>query len=120
MWLRVAAVSLALTVAACGPPTVTLERLVAEQDDLSGRRISVSGRVVTFDEPDGTVAFVLEDERQNRVLLLPAAAMDGHTGEQVVVTGKFEFDPEVGRVLRVGELRIVRSDATSQPSATGP
>lgn len=114
VWL-LAAASLALTVAACAPSTVTLSRLVAEQDDLAGRRLTVAGRVVPFEEPDGTVSFVLEDDRQNRVLLLPAALADGHAGEQVVVTGEFDFDPAVGRVLRVEEIRPLEDERNPQP-----
>lgn len=117
-WL--VAVSLAVAVAACGPPAVTLDRLVGEQDDLVGRRLTVAGRVVSFEEPDGTISFVLEDERQNRVLLLPRVRVEGHAGEQVAVTGVFDFDPVVGRVLRIEELRPVQRDPNPQSKATGP
>lgn len=102
VWLVV--LSLAV-VAACAPASVTLERLVAEQEDLAGRNVSVSGRVTPIEEPDGTVSFVLEDERQNRLLLLPTARVEDYAGERVVVTGEYDFDPEVGRLLRIEEIR---------------
>ena len=112
-WL-LATVGLAMAVAACGPPTVTLERLVVEHDHLAGRRVTVAGRVVPFEEPDGTEYFVLEDDRQNRVLLLPADRVQGHAGEEVVVTGEFDFDPEMGRMLRIEELRPLEADPIPQ------
>lgn len=99
------ALGLALVSAACGPATVTLDQLVAEQDERVGQRLTVEGTVVAFEEPDGSVSYVLEDDSQNRVLLLPPSRADGYPGERVVVTGSFEFDPDVGRVLRVEEIR---------------
>ncbi len=118
--LLLAAVALAAAVSACGPPTITLERLVAEQDDLAGRHVTVAGRVVSFEEPDGTVYFVLEDDRQNRVLLLPDDQVQGHAGAEIVVTGEFDFDPEVGRVLLVEELRPLEGEPIPQSNGAGP
>lgn len=96
---------LSLVVAACAPSSVTLDRLVADQDDLAGRRVTVAGTVVPFEEPDGTVSFVLEDDGKNRVLLIPTVRVEDHAGEPVVVTGYFDFDPEAGRLLRIEEIR---------------
>ena len=101
VWLVV----LSLVVVACAPSSVTLDRLVADQDDLAGRRVTVAGTVVPFEEPDGSVSFVLEDDRKNRVLLIPTVRVEDHAGKQVVVTGEFDFDPEVGRLLRIEEVR---------------
>ena len=109
-----------VAVAACGPPAVTLERLVIEQDDLAGRRVTVAGRVVPFEEPDGTVYFVLDDDRQNRVVLLPADRVQGHAGEEVVVTGDFDFDPEMGRMVRIDELRPLDGDPILQSNGGAP
>lgn len=100
-WLVV----LSLVVATCAPASVTLDRLVADQDDLAGRNVTVAGTVTPIEEPDGTVSFVLEDDRKNRVLLLPTVRVEDHAGEPVVVTGEFDFDPEVGRLLRIEEVR---------------
>lgn len=105
VWLVV--LSLGMVVAACAPLDVTLDRLVAEQEDLAGRRVTVAGMVVPFEGPDGTVSFVLEDDRQNRVLLLPTVRVEDHAGEEVVVTGEFDFDSDVGRLLRIEEIRTV-------------
>lgn len=118
-WL-LATVALAVTVAACGSPTVTLERLVVDQDDLAGRRVTVAGRVVPFEEPDGTVYFVLEDDRQNRVLLLPADRVHDHVGKEVTVSGDFDFDPEIGRVLQIDELRPLEGDPIRQSNGDAP
>lgn len=62
------------------------------------------------------MSFVLEDEHQNRVLLLPAEQVQDHTGAEMVVTGEFDFDPEVGRVLRVEELRPLEGEPIPQSS----
>ena len=109
-----------VAVAACGPPTVTLEQLVVDQDDLAGRRVTVAGRVVPFEEPDGTVYFVLEDDRQNRVVLLPADRVQGHAGKEMVVTGDFDFDPEMGRMVRIDELRPSDGDPILQSNGGAP
>ena len=118
-WL-LATVAVAVAVAMCGSPTVTLERLVVDQDNLAGRSVTVAGTVVPFEEPDGTVYFVLEDDRQNRVLLVPADRVQGHVGKEVEVSGDFDFDPEIGRVLRIDELRTLQGDPIRQSNGDAP
>lgn len=108
------ALGLALVFAACGPVTVTLDELVADQDERVGQRLTVEGTVVAFEEPDGSISYVLEDDSHNRVLL-PSSRADGHPGERVVVTGSFDFYPDVGRVLRVDEIRTSDGGGAGSP-----
>ncbi|HZD22039.1 MAG TPA: hypothetical protein VE569_01330 [Acidimicrobiia bacterium] len=77
---------------------------MAQQDELAGQRVTVAGTVVPFEEPDGTLSFVLEDEQSNRVLLIPGDRATRYSGEQVVVTGDYDFDPEAGRLLRIEKI----------------
>ncbi|GEM_PF-3314546 len=102
-WMALAAVG--LLVGACGASEVTLRRIVANQERMSGRRVVVSGRVVAFEDPDGTMDYILEDYQQNRVLLLPDDIAADYVGRQIEVTGLYEFDPGQGRVLWVEEIR---------------
>lgn len=95
---------LALVSIACSPSTVTLDRLVADQERFIGDRVIVTGWVVSFEEPDGSVSFVLEDAEQHRVLLLPDNIGERHLGDSVAVTGRFDFDPDQGRILWVEEI----------------
>ncbi len=97
-------VVLMLAITACSPVHTTLSRLVADQDAMSGKRVVVTGTVVTFDDPDGGVDVILEDADQNRVLLLPGNVAAGFAGSSVEATGMFEFDPGRGRLLWVEEI----------------
>ncbi len=104
-WLALLAIG--LVVGACGASEVSLRRIVANQERMSGKRVVVSGRVVAFEDPDGTMDYILEDYQQNRVLLLPEEMVADYVGRQIEVTGLYEFDPNQGRVLWVEELRPV-------------
>lgn len=84
---------------------MTLSRLVTDQERYVGDRVTVTGKVVSFEEPDGTESFGLEDTGQNRVLLLPSRIGEPHVGQLVKVTGRFEFEPGLGRTLWVEEIR---------------
>ncbi len=99
------ALLIVVLVASCGGSTVALERLVNRQDRYAGQVVTTEGMVSSFQEPDGTTSYILEDEAQNRVLLLPADAAATHLGESVEVTGLFDFDPERGRTLMVQTWR---------------
>ncbi len=88
-------------VASCSGSTVPLERLVNRQDRYTGQVVTTGGTVSSFQEPDGTTSYILEDDAQNRVLLLPAETAATHLGQSVEVTGLLDFDPVRGRTLTV-------------------
>ena len=97
-----------LVVTACaGPSRVSLRRLVADQDAMSGRRVIVTGEVAEFEAIDGGVDYILSDVEQNRVLLLPDSAAAAYVGRRVEATGLYEFEQTRGRVLWVEEITPV-------------
>jgi hypothetical protein len=97
----VAALAAVAVLASCAGSSVPLERLVSRQDRYVGQVVTTGGMVSSFQEPDGTTSYILEDEAQDRVLLLPADTAAGYLGQSVQVTGLFDFDPERGRTLTV-------------------
>lgn len=113
MWASALA---ALVVVACSASSVTLSQLVADEEAFIGRQVDVEGRVVAFLDPDGTEYFVLEDASQNRVMLLPTDLVRGYVGETIEVVGRFDFDPNAGRILEVEEIRA-RSGSSSGPGS---
>ena len=94
------------------PLEVTLAELATRAEPYAGESVLVVGTVRLF-EDDGAFArhYVIEDERQNRVALLPGDAAARYVGEEVVAVGRFDFDDTVGRLIRV--VRIERSPASS-------
>lgn len=103
---RVLGVLLVLALlASCSGSTVSLERLVNRQDRYTGQVVTTKGTVTSFQEPDGTTSYILEDDQQNRVLLLPADTAVSYLGQSVQVKGLFDFDPDRGRTLTVQSWR---------------
>lgn len=108
--LRVVVAALALTMtAACasgGPTPVTLATLAAQQDQYDGRTVTTDGVVTEVrDAPAEEPYYVLQDEFDNRVRLLPSDAADSYANEHVSVVGEFRFVADRGRELRIGEIR---------------
>ena len=101
-----ALVAVGLLGACAGPVDASLADLVFDTESYVGREVRVTGTVVAFDEADGALQrhIVIEDERNNRVQLEPIEAAEPHIGSQVEVTGRFRFDPSVGRILDVSEI----------------
>ncbi len=89
-----------------GPADVSLADLAADQETYDGRVVVTEGTVRHITE--GTRPHhVLEDEAQNRVLLVPDDLAARHRGERIEVRGQFRFDPERGRTLQVEELEVL-------------
>lgn len=104
--LQTITVTLMLLATACsagGPAEVSLERLTQEQESFINRDVLTEGLVVRFPDDEGSV-YVIEDEQQNRVALLPGRKAAPYTGRWVSVAGKFVFDPDIGRVIRVERI----------------
>lgn len=92
----------AVALGACtGVRSVTLEELVADQEQLAGETVRTSGTVRRFADPDGTAYYVLEDAAANRVLLSPPDAVARYEGQALVVVGRLEVSATLGRVLTV-------------------
>jgi hypothetical protein len=119
-WLRrrtslLTAVSLAALVgaalillAACDnndePQDVALSMIVVQQDDYDGDMVRLRGTVRFFEDPDGG-HYVIEDEEQNRVQLLPRSVAEPFEDEEVTVVGEFSFSEDEGRIVEVDEIQ---------------
>jgi hypothetical protein len=104
---------LAATVAACPPRdaepvAVPLSQLVADQDAFDGRLVRTVGVVRSHDEP---LHYWVEDDRPNRVELVPHEQVADLVGQEVEVTGRFTFSADRGRVIEV---------ETIEPTGTTP
>lgn len=94
-----------------GPETVSLEDLAVQMERYDGHRIATHGVVTEFGGDDGVERyFVLQDDRPNRVRLVPTRAAKPHARSVVKVVGTFEFDPTRGRLIRVDTIEPVASD----------
>lgn len=115
--LRASMLTLAVLAVACtpgnsAPSSASLTELVTEGESLVGESVLVVGTVRMFEEDGSFVRhYVIEDERQNRVALVPGDAASRYVGEEVVAVGRFEFDDTVGRLIRVE--RMEQSPASS-------
>jgi hypothetical protein len=100
--------AVALVVSACGadaPRAVALRELAARQEAYEGQRVRTCGTVVgVVDAAGAEQYYVLEDEGQHRVRLLPDDQARRHERERVAVVGSFRFEPAEGRVLQIDEL----------------
>lgn len=92
--------------AACGPSTVPLADLAADQEAYHGEEIVVRGTVVEFGGDDSDIRHhaVMQDSDANRVELVPLAEAEPHFGSIVEVSGEFEFDPNRGRMLHIDSI----------------
>lgn len=106
-WAAALAAILLPTLAACGngddgdPEAVTLGQIVADQASYDGDLLRIEGVVVGFENPEH---YVVEDEQQNRVQLLPTGEAAAFEGEQIVVVGRFAFSEEEGRRIEIEEI----------------
>jgi hypothetical protein len=93
-----------LLTTACGAksgpaPAVSLSALVAAPERWQGERIEVRGRLLRFDDPDRGSYGVIEDGEENRVGLKAISKWQSLVGQDVVATGKLEFDDAFGWYL---------------------
>ena len=88
------------------PVRVMLAELVPDQDDYDGRRVETAGVVRRFGEADGATRlhYVVEDQRANRVAIVPDEVAESHTGRQVVVVGLFRFSEGQGRSIEIERI----------------
>jgi hypothetical protein len=88
------------------PVRASLAELVADQDDYDGRRVETAGVVRRFGEADGATRlhYVVEDQRANRVAIVPNEVAEPHTGRQVVVVGLFRFSEAQGRSIEIERI----------------
>lgn len=91
-----------------GPETVSLEDLAVQIDRYDGKRVATHGVVTEFGgDSDVERYFVLQDDRPNRVRLVPTSEAESHARSMVRVVGTYEFDPARGRLLRIDTIEPV-------------
>jgi hypothetical protein len=93
-------------------------RLVAEQERYEGSNVRTRGTVEAFGEDADAFHHVIEDDRSSRVQLLPNEGAKQFVGREVVVVGKFGFDEQNGRFIRVEgiETQVDLYSTVSVPS----
>lgn len=108
IWPALTAVALlGVLGAGCGPSNVAVADLVTEHEAYDGEEIVLRGVVVDIDREDVRRHAVLQDQNANRVELAPFEEAQPHVGSIVEVTGKFEFDPERGRVMHIDSIEPI-------------
>jgi len=109
--LRAAAglAAVAAVLAGCGGSgRVPLSRLAANQDAYIGKQVLTSGRVEQQTNVDGTRYYVLADAAHDLVVLVPARRARPYAGRAVSVSGRFGFDPHIGRLVRIAVIKTSR------------
>jgi len=91
-----------------GIKQVSLAQLAENQEVYDAEQISTSG--VVREEPNGHggLAFLLSDRRGDLVELEPARKAAPYIGRRVAVSGRFELDPRVGRVIEDSRISVPR------------
>lgn len=103
--MRHAAIIVALLslIACTGDNTadVTLTQLAAQQDDYAGRQVVVSGTLRSHPDP---LHYWIEDDAYHRVELDFPGDLTGREGEHLTVRGRFRYQPDRGRSIKVVSL----------------
>ncbi|MEW6645903.1 MAG: hypothetical protein AB1450_01725 [Pseudomonadota bacterium] len=105
MKLMLAAAMCMLLLTACGTNSgsVTLETLVDMQREYDGERVATRGVVRTFDNPRH---YWIEDDKLNRVALLPEDQLPPLVGRAIRVVGKFSYSPSTGRIITIERMEV--------------
>ena len=82
-----------------GSKQVSLAQLAESQQVYDAEQVSTSGVVREERGGRGGSVFLLSDGRGDLVELEPAAKAAPYIGRRVEVSGRFELDPRVGRVI---------------------
>lgn len=80
---------------------VSLSTLVENPAKFNNSQVTTSGTVHYFETP---MHYWIEDDKLNRVEILPYSEIRLFLGESVVVTGEFRFSTTTGRSITLGEV----------------
>lgn len=88
------------------PVGATLAELVANQEDYDDRLVQTNGVVRRFGAAEGATSlhYVVEDERANRVAIVPNHIAERYTGQEVTVAGFFHVNEQEGRRIEIRRL----------------
>ena len=87
-----------------GDGSIPLAQLAAQQEAYAGKVVRTHGVVREFEGGYVGVHYVIEDDRQNRVLLQPPDVAAPYLGRDVTVLGRFEWHAEGGRFITVNQI----------------
>lgn len=84
----------------------TLAELVANQEGYDDRPVETNGVVRRFGAEEGATRlhYVVEDQRANRVAIVPNSMAERHTGQEVTVAGFFHFSEQEGRRIEITRI----------------
>lgn len=90
-----------------GPVKATLAEIVAQQEGYDGLLVETRGFVRQFGSAEGATRlhYVVEDDKANRVALVPNDLAGRYTGQEVVVIGSFRFSEQEGRSIEIERIR---------------
>lgn len=97
-----AAILIAALSAGCGgggTKQVSLAQLAENQEVYDAEQVSTSGVIREERGGYGDSTFLLSDGRGDLVELEPAGKAAPYVGRRVAVSGRFELDPHLGRVI---------------------
>ncbi len=102
-----AAATLILAVGCAGGSTqteVSLARLATDEQAYLGETVQAVGTVRVFGEDASARHYVIEDDQQHRVALVPGQEAVSFVGQRVKVVGRFDFSDTSGRLIRVDSI----------------
>ena len=91
-----------------GTKQVSLSQLAENQELYDAEQVSTSGMVREEPNGRGGSVFLLSDGRGDLVALEPAGKAAPYVGRRVAVSGRFELDPRVGRVIEDSRVSALR------------
>ena len=88
------------------PVGATLAELVGNQEGYDDRLVETTGVVRRFGAAEGAtkVHYVVEDERANRVAIVPDHIAARYTEQQVIVAGFFHVSQQEGRRIEITRI----------------
>lgn len=98
------ALAIVLVTIACGAesgtvPETSLASLVAAPAQWQGKKVEFRGTLREFEDADGETYGVIEDAAHNRIGLKAISEWQSLVGQEVVATGRMEFDDSFGWYL---------------------
>ncbi|MDP8978486.1 MAG: hypothetical protein M3N17_07910 [Actinomycetota bacterium] len=118
--LAAATLTLAVACAAGTPTAVSLAQLATDEQVYLGETVQTVGTVRVFGKDDPSVRhYIIEDDHQHRVALLPGQAAASFVGQRAKVVGSFDFSGTGGRLIRIDSIEPSAASAPrGEPSAT--
>ncbi|MDP8931139.1 MAG: hypothetical protein M3O70_21840 [Actinomycetota bacterium] len=115
----IAAATLILAVACAAgrstPTEVSLARLATDEQAHLGETVQAVGTVRVFGDDATARHYVIQDDQQHRIALVPGQEAASFVGQRVKVVGRFDFSDTSGRLIRVDRVDSIEPSAASAP-----